>query len=288
LSPGGVALLSGLLFLVIVLALWRFSATQNDHEVRPLSQHRTVTVATTADLASTIEELAEQFTGADPGTRIKVRAIGTEAALTELRRGRVQVAVIARELRADESDLKATSVARDGITLVVHQSNSIAILGDRDIADLYTGRLKNWKYVGGDDLLVSMKRTSAGRVETETLLRFVAVDNALSRAEPAQGSSEDVVRQVAESPEAVGITSIAAGLRQIQKGAPVKLLALREVAADLEAVREGRFPLTTPVNVVTAAYRPDLVQQFVDFTLAPESQALFRARQYVPTVSAGG
>lgn len=287
LSAGGLATLSGCIFLVILAAAARMMGSGGEGEIRPLSHQRTVVVAAAPDLAPLLEVIAARYTEQHRDLRVRVDTLSDAAALGELVRGRVQLAVVASDVDSADSRWVAMPIARDGVTLLVHQSNSIAILSDADMLDLYTGRILNWKMVGGDDVAVNVIKRSAGRSETRAFLRYLKADNIVRRVELAQGTSERLIRDVANDPAAVGIVSVAAAQRALMRGVPVKLLRVREVEPTAENIRDSRFPVTIPVSVVTSAALTGLAGDFVRFVGTGSSGELFAARQYVtPVISA--
>lgn len=279
-SSGGLSILSGLFFLVIVAAVSNLFVQRGDGEIRPLSQHRTVIVAADPDLAPMLEVVAARFSELRRDSRVRIDALSSTAALDELARGRVQLAIAAREPDATDTGTTTVLLARDGVTLLVHQSNSIMLLSDADMSDMYTGRLQNWKMVGGEDQGINMIKRAAGRGETEIFLKHLKLDNIPRRIEPVRGSSEQVIRAIAVDPGAVGIVSVATAQRAIARGVPVKLLSVHGIAPSAEAIQNGTFPVAMPVNMFLPAHATDTAREFAQVVSDADARSLFAARQY--------
>jgi phosphate transport system substrate-binding protein len=273
-------LLSGLLLLLIVVAVYVLTSIGADHDVRPLSQQRTVSLAATPDLAPILEVVGARFAESHEGSRVKIEALSVAAGMSELERGRIHVVVAAHLLPDSADGLRAVPIVRDGVTVAVHQSNSIQELSDSDIADIFSGRLHNWKFVGGEDTRIDVVKQAAGRIESEALFEYLKLDNVPRRVEGMQGDSERALRAVADNPAAVGVTSIATGLRLVQRGVPVKLLNIKGVAPSIDNVAQGLFPVILPVNLITKTRGNEFAQEFITFAQSGEIRELFAARQF--------
>jgi phosphate transport system substrate-binding protein len=274
------SLLSGILLLLIVVAVYVLTASSTGQDVRPLSQQRTISLAATPDLAPILEVVGARFAESHEGSRVKIDTLSAAAGLSELARGRIHVVAAAQALRDGSNELTAVSLVRDGVTVVVHQSNAIEELSDADVADIFSGRIRNWKFVGGEDAPVDVVKAAAGRVESEALFDYLKLDNVPRRVEAAQGDSEKTLHEIAANPSAVGIAFVATGLRLAQRGVPVKLLRINGVAPTIGNVEQGVFPVVLPVNLISKTHGNEFAQQFVTFAQSDAVRELFAARQF--------
>lgn len=277
LSAGGIAMMSGVFVVVILAALLTLVLSQESETSQPLSRQRTLVIAVTPDFASVMERVGVSFIGARRGTGVKILHVAADAALQHVRRKRADLAVLIAPAQPLSPAWRQVPIARDGVSIVVHRSNPIAVLSDADIADLYTGRIKNWKLVGGEDMPVAVRKKNAGHLETEQFMRYLNLENAGRRADLAQGDSEKLIRQVADNPEAFGISSVAVALRQMRMGHPIKLLALREVPASEREIRSGRFPLVITALLVSVEIPSPLADEFIAYTQSGAARELFRS-----------
>lgn len=281
LPAGGIAVLSGFLLAIILVALLMLISSQDFESVQPLSQQRTLVIAVPADFSEVMERTGVAFAATHRGARVRILHAAPDAVVHALRRRRVDLAVIAEGGQPLPADSHRIAIARDGISLVVHRSNSIALLSDTDIADLYTGRIKNWKTVGGEDMPVAVRKKSAGHQETERMLRYLGLENAARRADLALGDSEKLINQVAENPEAFGVSSVAVALRQIRLGHPVKLLALRGVPATENEILAGRFPLIVTTFLVSGEVVSPLASSFLGFMQSGVAREILRSHAFI-------
>ena len=84
------------------------------------------------------------------------------------------------------------------------------------------------------------------------------------------------------NPHAIGYVSIGAAEYEARRGAPVRLLSLGGVEASVENVRQGIFPLSRPLNLVTSGEPQGLARRFIEFARSPQVHDLVRAQYFVP------
>jgi phosphate transport system substrate-binding protein len=100
------------------------------------------------------------------------------------------------------------------------------------------------------------------------------------RANSTVASSEKVIEVIESQPFAIGFASL--GLAQ-QAAAiqPIRLLPLGDVPATLENVRNGRYPLVRPLQLVTRDEPQGIVKEFIDYARSPEVHDLIKTNGFV-------
>ena len=96
--------------------------------------------STVAPLAA---EIGKGFEKGHPGMRVDVQSGGSSRGVTDARKGLANIGMVSRALKDDEKDLKAFSIARDGVGITLHKDNPVNTLSDRQIVDIYTGKIAN-------------------------------------------------------------------------------------------------------------------------------------------------
>ncbi len=155
-----------------------------------------------------------------------------------------------------ESEIKAAAekgvepvqhvVAFDGLPVLVHPSNPVKGLTRKQIADIYTGAIANWKEVGGPDLaiVVISRDTNSGTYETFKELVFSKDDKIQTGAEYT-GSNGGIRQRVQSTRGAIGY----AGLGFVDQ--TVKALEVDGVAPSVETVVDGSYPLSRKLFMYT-------------------------------------
>jgi len=166
----------------------------------------------------------------------------------------------------------------DGLPVIVHPSNPVQGLTVEQVRNIFTGKIGNWKEIGGPDLkIVKVSRdTNSGTYETfETMVM---------QGEKITGDTEYVgsngaVRQRAQStPAAIGY----AGLGFVDSS--VKALEINGVYPDRDTVSSGHYPIARPLFMFTNGY-PKLgshLHAFVTLYLSKKGQEIVESIGFVP------
>lgn len=220
-----------------------------------------------AQLASDLAAgYAEQF----PLTDIEVIGQGTQFGLNELAGGRADLA-LASWLPADlDAQWQTAPIARDGIAIVVHPTNEVAGLGLLQLQDLFSGRVHDWVGVGGTSAqgevqVVSREAGSGTRSAFEALVMGERRVTPLAVVAP---SGEEVVEYVATHPGAIGYVSMGVVLPK------VKVLSIEGEMPTPESARQGSYPLSRELWLVTAGSPKGSVEAFRRFALSPAGQQI--------------
>lgn len=233
-------------------------------------------------MAPLVAEIAKRFEQQHPGVRIDVQTGGSSRGVADARSGLAGIGMVSRGLNPDEKDLMAHTLAMDGVGIILHKSNSIQALSDAQIKAIYRGQVKNWKEVGGKDLRITVVHKAEGRSTLELFLHYTGLKNSEIRPQVVIGDNQQGIKSVAANPGAIGYVSIGAADYEAAHNTPIRLMALRGVAATVAQVRDGQFPLSRPLNLVTRGAPAGLARRFVDFASAGANRDLVEAQFFVP------
>ncbi|MDT8311878.1 MAG: phosphate ABC transporter substrate-binding protein, partial [Methylophaga sp.] len=226
-------------------------------------------------------EIAKRFEANNPDIRIDVQTGGSTRGVVDSRSGMADIGMVSRHLKAAESDLTAHTIARDGISIILHDSNIITELSQAQIIAIYTGKIRNWSEVGGKDQAITVVNKADGRATLELFLKYFALKNSQIKAQVVIGDNQQGIKTVSGNPGAIGYVSIGAAEYEQSVGTPIKLLPMNGVAANLQTLKNGEFPLSRPLNLVTKSLTP-LSQKFIDFAQSQAVEDLIKAQYFVP------
>ena len=182
---------------------------------------------------------------------------------------------LAKKKGVDPDEIK---VALDGIAVVVHPDNPVAKLTMAQLSDIFTGRISNWKELGGADasiVLLSREVNSGTHVYfKEHVLRN---NDPKSRAEFAPGalmlpSSQAIADEVANNPAAVGYYGMGYISTKQKAVAVAKDAQTPYVQPTTESVVTGAYPISRPLFFCTNGEPKGLVRKFLDYALSPEGR----------------
>ncbi|SEN14499.1 phosphate ABC transporter substrate-binding protein [Nitrosomonas marina] len=233
-------------------------------------------------VAPLINEIARRFEMQFSGVRIDVQTGGSSRGINDVRKRIADIGMVSRPLKPDENDLHAYTVALDGISLLVHADNPVNALNKSQIAGIFTGDIVRWRDVGGKDARITVVNKAEGRSTLELFLDYLQLKNSAIKPHIIIGDNAQGIKTVTGNRNAIGYVSIGAAEYEVQRGASLRLLALDGVEATVENVRNGTFPLSRPLNLVTASDPQGVIKQFIGFAQSPQVQDLIKAQHFVP------
>ncbi len=239
----------------------------------------TVTTDGSTSMQKVIGALGEAFEGEYSGTTFTYNPTGSGSGITAVSEGRCDIGLSSRALKDEEKaqGLEETVLAYDGIAIVVSPDNPVKELTIEQIADIYTGKVTNWKDVGGNDAGIVVIGREAG---SGTRDGFESITNTKDSCKYRQelGSTGDVIATVAGNPGAIGYASLAAVKDT------VKALAVNGVTPGEDTVKDGSYAVQRPFVLVTkkGTELSDAAKAFCDFALSASSGSIISAAGAVP------
>ncbi|MBK6618292.1 MAG: phosphate ABC transporter substrate-binding protein [Nitrosomonas sp.] len=233
-------------------------------------------------VAPLVGEIARRFETKNPAVRIDVQTGGTSRGINDTRNGTADIGMVSRALKPDETDLHAFTIALDGISIILHANNRVAALKKQQIVDIYTGKITNWKSVGGADARITVVNKAEGRSTLELFLHYLELKNSQIKPHTIIGDNPQGIKTVAGNPNAIGYVSIGAAEYEAERGVPIKLLSLDGVDATIANVRKGTFPLSRPLNLITSREPQGLARRFIEFSRSLQIHDLVEVQYFVP------
>jgi len=234
---------------------------------------------------------AEAFWELHPEVEVSVRGGGSGTGIAALIDGTCHIANASRAMKPAEWERAVARgiypfhwyIATDGIAVIVHPTNPVQELTLEELRDIYTGKIRNWKELGGVDLpIVAVSRdTASGTFEVfkKLVLRGEEV-----RAPGAlfQPSNAAVVASVAPSPGAIGYIGVGYLNPQVKTVAIARDPAGPFILPTPEAVVASAYPLTRPLFMITDGFPSGIVLEFILFILSDQGQRLVGEAGFVP------
>ncbi len=222
---------------------------------------------------------AERFMEKYPGSTVTAEFVGSSAGVEAVISGGADIGNSSRSLKAEEKaeGVVENLVAVDGIAVCVDPDNEVTGLSYRQLADIYTGAVANWSELGGRDVPVVVIGREAGSGTRDT---FESVLGLAGRCDYANelDSTGAVMARVASTPGAIGYVSL-----DVVDGS-VRMLSLEGVEPSAENIRDGSYPLSRPLIMVTRGEingQEEMVQNWFAFLYSEEGQAIAEALGFV-------
>ncbi len=247
------------------------------------SDHQLVLTGSST-VAPLVLEMAKRFESQHPGVRVDVQTGGSSRGIADAMRGLADIGMASRSLREEEYELHAFAIARDGVCVILHRDNPIEALTDAQIVAIYSGEIVNWSDVGGHDAPITVVNKAAGRSTLELFLEYFDLSSTEIRADVVIGDNEQGIKTVAGNSNAIGYVSIGTAEFDASAGIAIKLLPVGTVAASVDNVATGSFPLSRPLNLVTRSEPNGLAATFIEFARSDSVHDLIREQYFVPIV----
>ncbi len=222
-------------------------------------------------MEKTIGALGEYFMEQNKDVNFTYNPTGSSSGITAVLENRTDIGLSSRALKDKEIEqgLVGTVLAFDGIALIVHKDNPVNNLTLAQIADLYTGKVTNWKDVGGLDTEVVLIGREAG---SGTRDGFESVTKTKEKCAYRQEltSTGDVIATVLQNPNAVGYASLASVKDT------VKALQVEGVVPSEDSVKDASYVLQRPFVLVTkeGTALSQTSQAFFDFITSKDASEI--------------
>lgn len=238
----------------------------------------TVTTDGSTSMSKVIGALSEAYES-DTGVTVTYNATGSGSGIQAVQEGRCDIGLSSRSLKDEEKakDLEETTLALDGIALVVNPENPVSDLDLETISKIYTGEISNWKDVGGNDsdiVLIGREAGSGTRDGFESIT--YTTDKCQYRQELT--STGDVIATVASNPNAIGYASLSAVKDN------VKALKVAGVAPSEETVKDGSYVVQRPFVLVTVKDKAlsENAKKFMEFVTSKSANDIISGAGVVP------
>jgi len=265
---------------LLLVALAGFVAlTSCDSEA---SAGQRITVTGSSTVAPLFAEIAKRFERQHPGVRVEVQTGGSSRGIADARRGIADLGMVSRALKADEDDLTAWPIARDGLCMIVHRDNPIASLDADQVRAIYRGEIDDWSELGGPARPILVVHKAEGRATLDLFLRFFDLKNTEVHPDTIVGDNEQGIKTVAGNAGAIGYVSIGAAIVHAEHYGSIRLLPDGGVAASLDAVADRRWPMLRELNVVTLGRPSGRALELLEYARSPAVHDLIRALSFVP------
>ena len=231
------------------------------------------TVATdgSTSMEKVIGALGESFMAENPNVTFTYNPTGSGSGIQAVSEGRCDIGLSSRALKDEEkaSGLKETTLALDGIAIIVNPENPVSDLDVETIAKIYTGEITNWKDVGGNDAEIVLIGREAGSGTRDGFESITDTKDACQYRQELT-STGDVIATVAQNPDAIGYASLSAVKDT------VKALTVGGVAPSEDTVKDGSYVVQRPFVLVTkdGEALSEAVQAFYDYALDPAQAEL--------------
>lgn len=249
-----------------------------------------------------IATIAARIYGKKHNIRIMVEGGGSTKGVEGAGEGLVDIGTASRNIYPEEKkkypNIIAHTIAYDGIAIILNKQNPIDNLSSKQIIDIYTGKYKNWKELGGPDRPIKLVSKDFGRSTLDLFIEHFKMevtkrDNLMyyrlkgdreysETGAIVVGQNSEAIVAVTSDPGAIGYVSIGSAERAERKLGKIKRIKIDDIEASRENVKNKTYPIIRPLNLITRGKPTGDVEGFIEFLLSPQGQNIVKNLDYIP------
>ena len=228
-------------------------------------------------MKNVIAALTEGFAEVQPGVTVSYDPTGSGAGITGATDKTLDIGLSSRALKADETGVTGTTVALDGIAIIVNKDSKVEDLTVDQLKQMFTGEITNWSEVGGADGEIVLIGREAGSGTRDGFESIVDVKDTCKYAQELTATGA-VISAVEANPLAIGYASLSA------VGDTVKMVTVGGVECSEDTVKDGSYEVQRPFVFVTnkSVTLSEQAQAFFDFATSKDAADLIRTAGAVP------
>ena len=254
---------------------------EEEEETETAEVSGTVSTNGSTSMESVIGVLMEQFMIDNPNVTITYDATGSGTGIEAVKNGTADIGLSSRALKDEEIEagLVATTLALDGIAIIVNADSGIEDLTVDEIYAIYTGEITNWSELGGEDLEIACIGREAGSGTRDGFESITGTTDICVLAQELT-STGAVIEAVASSTGAIGYASYAS----VEGKDGIKALTVEGIECNEENIANGSYVIQRPFNLVTmdGVELSDAAQAFFDYMTSTAASDLISQAGAVP------
>ncbi len=267
--------------LVVMLGLFAGCGDNGTNAGGEGDNGRTLKVVGSTSVGPLMEKFVEAYEQ-KTASKVDIEQVGSSAGIQAVINGSGDIGMSSRDIAEDElsQGLEEHIIALDGIAVIVGKQNQISDLTTQQIKDIFTGKITNWKDVGGTDsdiIVVSRESGSGTRSAFEELVGVDEGENG-SGLVPTALTSEGtgaVKSNIATKPNAIGYISTG------YIDDTVKTLQINGVEPTIDNIKAKTYTLSRPFVLVTKGEPDSVENEFLNWILGTEGQAIVDENKYI-------
>lgn len=262
-----------------------------------------ITVKGSDTMVNLSQKWAEEYMKLNPDVSIQVTGGGSGTGIAALLNKTTEIANASREMKSSELDdakSKGLSpfeykVALDGIAVIVHPESKVDNLTIKQVSDIYSGKITNWKNVGGADLPITLY----GRENSSGTYEFFK-DHVLGKVDGRQvdySPSTQVLQGTAALGEAVARDKKGIGYGGVGYFAlrnDVKILHIKKDEnapgfspaennkVNYDLIWSGDYSISRYLYCYTDGELSGKLKDFMDYIVSPAGQSIVETMEYIP------
>ncbi len=226
-----------------------------------------------------MKEAAQQIMMANPEIQISIAGGGSGVGIKQVGEGLVDIGNSGRKATDEEIErhqLKLYQWAIDGVAPVVNPQNKVKELSQSQLMDIFSGKLNNWKQLGGADRNINIYTRDEASGTRAVFWKKGLKKGPISAGAHVVVSNGAMKSAIAQDPYGIGYVSVGHIDEMV---APV---ALDGVVPTIQTVQDGTYKVARGLYSNTKGEPTGLTKKFIDFLYTDEGKKIIEKRGFIP------
>ena len=182
--------------------------------------------------------------------------------------------------------LNFVPVAKEGFVFVVNKNNPVDSLTSAQIRDIYSGKITNWKEVGGNDEKIipyqRNKDSGSQNYMTEFMAGYDLMDPPKDFVRGEMSSLMDSIAIYDNAVNAIGYSVYSYAAQMYENSSDTKFIAVDGIKPSKETMADGTYPLLSSTSIVYTDKASQNTKDFADWAVSEEGQKCVMDSGYIP------
>ncbi|KOP26241.1 phosphate ABC transporter substrate-binding protein [Hapalosiphon sp. MRB220] len=217
-----------------------------------------------------LKVLASAYEAKNPNTKVSILTpTKSEVSIASVKNGLLDIGTLSRELKPEEKEgkLEYYLLAKDALLVATHPSvSNILNVSTEQLKGIYTGKIKNWKELGGSDAKIVILDRSE-KEPAKNLLRkyYLGEDLKISSEAIVLRNESEVITAIENTPYSIGAFSLAYA---ISNNLSVNRLSLNGVEPSIKNIKNNKYKMVRLIGIMSKKSPKKSVQEFVNFAIS--------------------
>ncbi|MFA7303795.1 MAG: phosphate ABC transporter substrate-binding protein [Methanoregula sp.] len=253
------------------------------------AQKQTIRISGSTTVLPIVQKAADQYMAIHPEADIQISGGGSGVGIQAIGAKTVDIGMTSREVTKDEMAkyplFVVTTVAQDGIAVVVNPKNTIQYITLDQIKNIYLGKITKWTEITGAEVPGTNNQIVIVGRDSASGTRSYFDESVLAKTTPAKtmlekNSNGAVLQTIAQTPGAIGYVSIGFVSNDV-KALPIWYNAQKIIAPGINTVKDKTYPVSRHLYVITNGQPSGLAGDFITYILSPDGQKIVADEGYV-------
>ncbi len=226
-----------------------------------------------------VKEVAKKFMQEHPDIKVVISGGGSGVGIKQVGNGIVDIGDSGRDLKKSEIKkykLIPYKIAIDGIAVIVHPSNRVNNLTLNEIRGIFSGKIKNWKEVGGKDVVINVYSRGKESGTRKTFEKLALKNCKITNNALFVSSNGNMKVMVSQDKNGIGYLSVG------YLDSSVKALKIDNIYPSLENIKTGKYKIQRYLYMILSPKSPDYAKKFIEMVLSDYGQNVVKKHHFLP------